>query len=279
MKIAFVDFWGGFDQQNNFFVFLIKQLFPETKVVDPIDANVLFCSVFGSEHLNYRNKKKIFYTGENVRPNFNFYDYGLSFDFESYGDKNIRLPLWYFYIDWFEVKSYNNPNYLIPVSYLNGKNEFSEKKKDLFCCTVFSAPHMDRFHTIRLLNLYKKVDGYGKCNERQVEEGERAKLDLISKYKFSICFENSIYPGYFTEKLLHAKIAGTIPIYKSDPTFNLDFNEKSCINVYGMSDQEILSKVVEIDNDSKLYESMNNEPLFLETPNIDWLKNIILEIL
>ena len=32
-------------------------------------------------------------------------------------------------------------------------------------------------------------------------------------YNFTIAFENSDYPGYITEKIIHAFIAGTIPLY------------------------------------------------------------------
>lgn len=279
MKISFIDFWGGFDPCNNFIYFLIKDIYNDVKVVDPNDADVLFCSAFGNQHFNFRNKKKIFYTGENVRPNLSLYDYSLSFDVDDHNGRNIRLPLWYFYIDWFNVKSYNNPNYLIPVSYLQGNNEFTDKPKDLFCCTVFSAPYPDRFNTINLINTYKKVDAFGKCNPMRLEEGERAKLDTVSNYKFSMCFENSIYPGYFTEKLLHAKISGTIPIYKAHPMLNIDFNEKCCINAYGLSNNEILDMIIDIDSNPNKYNDIFNEPLFNEPPSIDWLKKIILNIL
>jgi len=39
------------------------------------------------------------------------------------------------------------------------------------------------------------------------------KLETISDYQFSICFENMIWPGYMTEKIIDCFVAGTIPIY------------------------------------------------------------------
>ena len=36
--------------------------------------------------------------------------------------------------------------------------------------------------------------------------------------------ENQISDGYITEKLLHAKISGNIPIFYGDATVNKDFN-------------------------------------------------------
>ena len=40
---------------------------------------------------------------------------------------------------------------------------------------------------------------------------------IISNYKFSICFENTVYPGYLTEKIIDCFVAGVIPIYLGDP--------------------------------------------------------------
>lgn len=42
------------------------------------------------------------------------------------------------------------------------------------------------------------------------------KTDL-SNYKFCICFENTIFPGYLTEKIFDCFFAGVIPIYFGDP--------------------------------------------------------------
>ena len=75
--------------------------------------------------------------------------------------------------------------------------------------------------------------------DSKIKDGEKYKLDIISDYKFNICFENTIHPGYYTEKLLHAKIAGCIPIYYSDEKMNIDFNEKCALNLYDFENQAI----------------------------------------
>ena len=43
------------------------------------------------------------------------------------------------------------------------------------------------------------------------------KKQTISNYKFALCFENTIYPGYLTEKLIDCFVAGVIPVYLGDP--------------------------------------------------------------
>jgi hypothetical protein len=280
-NIAFVDFWDGFIQNNNFIYHLLKDIDDNIEVVSPNDADTIIFSCFGNSHMRYSNKKKIFFTGENKRPDYNVCDFSISFDFDSYNGRNIRIPLWYYYIDWFNKGSYNNPDYLIPLDYLNNsdKNIFSSKNKTKFCSAVFSNPVGTRMNMVNLLNSYKNVDCYGKPHSLKIQDGEQYKMDIISDYKFSICFENSITEGYYTEKLLHAKIAGNIPIYYSDKKMSEDFNPKSCLNLYNYNNMnELFEHIKDIDNDERLYKEIYNEPLFNKL-SIDNIKKEIVKII
>ena len=87
------------------------------------------------------------------------------------------------------------------------------------------------------LTKYFRVDQYGACAEKdpsyntsenwagpslmaKSDHGGRwnAQIDLASKYKFYISFENSIQRGYVTEKLLTTPLlAGVVPIYLGAP--------------------------------------------------------------
>lgn len=280
MKIAFLDFWTGFNSYNNFFIHILKQIKNNVVVVNPQQADIIIYSCFGNTHYRFNDTKKIFYTGENKRPNFNECDYSISFDFDDYGNKNVRIPLWYLYIDWFGVQTYDNPNWLIPVSYLNKNNEFTDTNKTKFCATVFSAYHKIRIDSVSKLNTYKNVDCYGKVFNNLLPDGERYKMDVIKNHKFSMCFENTLYPGYFTEKLLHAKIAGGIPLYFSDKSYVEDFNEKCCLNLINYENlDDFLDEIKKIDNDVNLYNKISKEPLFTNTPNLDKLKHNLFSIL
>ena len=274
MKICFSDFWAPFDLNNNFFIHILKQSFENIEVVNPEDADIMFFSVFGMENTLYKNCKKIFFTGENQRPNFKKCDYSLTFDFDDYEGKNFRLPLWYLYIDWFNVDTYGNPEWLIPESYLYGESEFTKKPKDKFCSIVFGKMVESRLNAIQKISEYKKVDIFGKANpEYHLPDGEKYKLDLISNYKFSLCYENSVTPGYHTEKLLHGKIAGNIPIYYGDTTISNDFNPKCFINSVDMSDDELVEKIKEIELNDDLYYDMINQPIFTTKINLDSIRN------
>jgi hypothetical protein len=47
------------------------------------------------------------------------------------------------------------------------------------------------------------------------------KRECLSGYKFNICFENFLYPGYVTEKIIDAILAKTIPVYWGAPDIRL----------------------------------------------------------
>jgi len=274
MKIAFTDFWQypkAFDPNNNFLTHLIKSSFFGAEVTTPDKADVIIYTIFGNEHKKY-DCKKIFFSGENKRPNYNECDYSITFDVDDYDGRNIRIPLWLYYIDWFGVETYDNPEYLLPLNYIYGENEFNTKVKTKFCSAVYSNPIGLRNEFVNKLNIYNKVDCFGKVSGFNfLPDGEKFKMDLISDYKFNVCFENSIYPGYYTEKLLHAKVAGCVPIYYSDSDMDMDFNPKCCINLNDFeSIDHLIEYIIEVDSDEELYKSILNEPLF--NNNIDFME-------
>ena len=280
LKIDFVDFWGGFSKDNNYFYHLLSQKYDIEISSDP---DLLFFSVdYGKkkERDKYKNHrcKKIFYTGESVDPNFdsqgdidikNFsaqYSIGkcdFSFSFSRSDDpRNFRLPLWALHIDWFNVDRYgDNPSFLIPFDSISD-NRFIREKKTKFCAAVFSNPTQERLRLFNRISGYKKVDGYGSIFGNH-SDGELSKYEILKDYKFSICTENKISDGYFTEKLFHAKVAGTIPIYRHDKKSEIDFNEKCFVNLNDFEDEkESVEFIKKLDTHKDLYYDIFNEPLF-----------------
>ena len=45
----------------------------------------------------------------------------------------------------------------------------------------------------------------------------RDKQRVLNRYSFSLCFENTSFPGYITEKIIDCFFAGTIPVYLGAP--------------------------------------------------------------
>lgn len=59
--------------------------------------------------------------------------------------------------------------------------------------------------------------GFGESARGYLPTGLTAKHDALSKCEFAVCLENNnSIPGYVTEKLFNALIAGCIPIYEGD---------------------------------------------------------------
>ena len=133
------------------------------KIVKPKKADILFFSCFGNENLEYTDVRKIFFLSEDFNlENFNF-DYSISHVPTSVeSSSNFRLPLWKMYLDWFGVNTYTNPEYLIPLEYIDKKNEFNKIPKNDFCSIVYSSEYFFRDKYIDLVSTYKGVDVFGK---------------------------------------------------------------------------------------------------------------------
>jgi len=110
-------------------------------------------------------------------------------------------------------------------------------QKEHFCNFLYShrVPYREEF--FRQLSKYKKVDAPGRSmnNMPVIDDlypGDKweSKRRFLSEYKFTIAFENYVYPGYQTEKLYDAMQADSIPIYCGDPLIGRIFNTQSFIN-------------------------------------------------
>ena len=65
------------------------------------------------------------------------------------------------------------------------------------------------------------VDSYGRCmhnkEEERVKSRDHTKLHLLSRYKFSLAFENSETKDYITEKFFGSLVSGSVPVYIGAP--------------------------------------------------------------
>jgi GR25 family glycosyltransferase involved in LPS biosynthesis len=125
-----------------------------------------------------------------------------------------------------------------------------------FCAFVVSNP-VSKFRNDAFLALdsYKRVNSGGDLYNNiggRIElkypgggAGDIPKYNFLSNHKFSLSFENSQAPGYITEKVLHAKMAGCVPLYWGDNDIDTDFVPGSIINVSQMTSPEQIVKVVQ----------------------------------
>lgn len=248
IKIKVVDWWNQDIEKNYFLNFLSKTY----KVTLSDNPDYLLCSLFGNQHLKY-DCVKIFFTGENLTPDFNLYDYALGFDYLEFEDRYLRYPLWLLN---------NETNSHI----LNKHKTFSPQlaKRD-FCSFVVS--NGGNAHPIReqFFDELSKVSFVASGGAFRNNIGRRVedKNEFVRQYKFNISFENSKTKGYCTEKLFQAFEAQTIPIYWGWGKEEF-VNPKSFVNLddFG-SIQEAIEFIQELQNDDEKYLQMLREPVFL----------------
>lgn len=95
-------------------------------------------------------------------------------------------------------------------------------------------------------------------NIKKVYRGTVAeKLPVLSQYKFTFCLENSVFPGYVTEKIFDAMFAGSVPVYLGAPDIT-DFIPKNCF-----IDMRNFKNLKELDS----FLMSLNEDLYLEYLN------------
>ena len=220
--------------------------------------------IFGDSNFGSENKKfsktdcvKIFYTGENQRPDNYDCHYAITFD-HNYSNWHFRLPLLVVYM--WALDAIHNTGH----GYYHILGEHNPILKTDFCSFVVSNPGCkERNDFYNELSKVKKVDSGGSLynNIGGKLDGELAKINFLAKRKFNICFESNSHPGYTTEKILHAFYARTIPIYWGSPTITSDFNVQSFINVHDFSNnEEVIDFVMRLDSDEDLYNRVISAP-------------------
>jgi hypothetical protein len=272
-KICVVNFWeGAFD--GDFFDFFFRMCFDGVIYTDnPHDADLVVSSVFG--HTYTDPNKTLAFIGENIRPSFVNYNYSLSFDYDTYGGRNFRLPLWYARLAWdgFEQKprrdNHHNHGYeqLIPIPFLTEGRKLDIKAKDKFCALIANNPEGLRINLYNSISEYKQVDGYGNMFGNPLR---KSKFAILPEYKFCLCPENSVYDGYVTEKLVDAYAGLTVPIYSGTMSVDCDFNEFAFLNYMNTKNMEVfVRKIMRTDQALELYQTIYEQPLLTETPKLD----------
>ncbi len=254
IKLKYTDFWDHFDPKNNF---ITNALSKKYHIEFSDTPDYLIFSIFGYEHLKFQNCIKILYSGENITPDFNLCDYAIGFDHITFGDRYMRLPLYVSY----DIERLAKPKAIDPEKVLNRK----------FCSFVVSngvSPERNRF--FKLLSEYKRVDSGGRFMNN-IGGPVPDKEAFIKDYKFNIAFENSIYDGYTTEKLLEPMLMDSLPIYWGNKLVGLDFNPQSFINTTDFPSLEaVVEYVVKLDTNDEDYLSKLSIPWLNKNNYLNW---------
>jgi hypothetical protein len=292
-QIAFENFWDGFNPEKNF----LSRLF-ELAGLDFVSVSsgnpdsIIFTSHFKPENspleklrldlkhflAHYFKRQKggavessheetpslrIFYTGENYRTPRSI-KFSLSHDLDDYGSRNIYYPYLFDHLLISKLKQYDDLfGEKIEYEPLFENRIFKNYPKK-FACIFFANDVPLRRRLVDEMSKYGKVDVFGKANANYI----RNRSELFGQYRYVLCPENDHFPGYVTEKILHAYAMGAVPIYWGGLTKHQGLNPDSMIRIKPDVSLELqIARIANLQSDA--YKKIYMQRLMLQEPN--WL--------
>ena len=311
MKIHISNNWCN---TKHFFLYKLLDKFYNGGVEltpDPINCDIFIHSVFGNDdfYKTTKAKYKIFNIWEGrfylqiAKERLKYSD--LSISHMPTENNNLRVPLWYSWIDWWNENSsdelnqicYQSHHYigknLLPDSFVpspeNIKNNIYSSES-VYCRPNFAAMLVGNMESdslkvrVQIFNditsNVEQVHGYGLAFNNRFEGN---KIDLLTNYRFNICYENDIQLGYTSEKLFDAKFSGCIPLYFGDADYSKkDFNQKCFRNRLDFDNNyDFIQDIKKLNSDKNYFIDVCNEPLFNENqyPSLDYIFEKFNEVL
>lgn len=227
----------------------------------------------------------LFHTAENVRHDAVTSDYSLSFDLAVESMRHFRFPYWMEMVDWSHEGLLGNQNLrfgqLLSITRLTQPlgNDFLRRARS---AAIFSSHLREpRATLVRALQSFMPLQGFGPHFDKSIiyhQQSSLKKYEILQNFAFNLCPENGLYPGYYTEKIPEAFAAGCLPLTWTDTNVCTDFNQNAFVNLEPMSWQnfELLNDII---NSPALLESYAEQPLLINEPSIEPMKDFMREIL
>lgn len=226
----------------------------------------------------------LFHTAENIRHDAVKADYSISFDLSVHSDRHFRLPYWMEMIDWSHEGLCGNQNprfgQLLSISRMMQPlgNDFLMRHRRV---AIFSSHLREpRATLVRAVESIIPLEGFGPHFDKNILHHHQSgfnKVDIMQNFAFNLCPENGLYPGYYTEKIPEAFVAGCLPLTWTDTNVCADFNPKAFINLEPMSwqDFEPLKNII---NSPTQLDAFAEQPLLLNVPSIEPMRDFLREI-
>lgn len=260
MEVVKINFWGlwpDYDVENNN---IVRALSKNFKVCISDTPDFVFFSYWLEGPCPFKDCIKIFYSQEAHKIPRGKYNYVIA----SHDAIDLTIS---------KYLNYQRTPIINESERLNLSDILANRK---FCNFIYSNDRVgnnvkNRIEFCKLLAQYKHVDCPGRVlNNMQNAITPRngnwfdGKLDFIKNYKFTIAFENTILPGYTTEKIYQPFMVNSVPIYLGDPNVLKNYNPNAFINVADYkSFEEVVERIKLLDNDDELYMQMLREPVYI----------------
>jgi len=152
---------------------------------------------------------------------------------------------------------------LRPSDVVNGRIGNVNERPNFVCAFVGNAEPV-RIRAIQALQTIGRVDVFGAAVGLPVPH----KYEIARDYRFMLCFENDLYPGYVTEKALEAYECGCIPLWRGLDAANV-LNAGAVINAANFQSLKDFANYVQaVDSSPKRKEAYSREPLFTTQPDL-----------
>lgn len=260
IKYNYIGFWNNFAISD----IITDYLFERYEFILSDNPEYLFCSCFTPiNQLNkYDRAIRVFFSGENVSPDFIFFDYWIGFDNILFEDRYFQFPEFMF--------SFINKSFL--CDFKTKIENKSKIKKSFFCDFIYSHERPDglRKEALDAFSSYKRVESAGALYNNQdnnqivsYQGNQITKYSLQEKCRFSLIIESTDANYFITEKIIHSFYDKTIPIFFGTREISSIFNNKAFINFNDFSSiDDLLQYVKKVDNDANLYESYFRTGIF-----------------
>ena len=272
------DFWPQFNPKG-FFLSEFIDTYSSTKAVHvesvfpgllkivfgKIQRRILGQRKIKSKHGN-GSPKRIWWTGENVRPPFQEgYDLFISFDQDDLSRENVYFPLFYSELLYPNQGTYQRLGGPVPdaVALTRPRSKIPASR---FACAFMNNPEPTRLRAVEYLSKHGQVEVFGKISNTPNTQ----KFPNAQGFKFVMCFENNLFPGYITEKLLDAYLCGAVPLYWGDLGKESHINRKAFINAKDFESLDDFAHYVGSLSEIE-YERIHSEPLLNSVPTPDKL--------
>lgn len=282
--VSYFNFWDGQTADQIWFTDFIRSrgfLKKHPKAGFAFFSTLGNVNLFKMDEFLYpfsKNRKRIFFTGENVHYDA-FADYrhnmldfkrvDLSLGFDKVDDERyLRFPIWLLEMFPADADFETIKRVCEGLSF-----QHLSEERNRFCalvsglCTLQGSESLKmRTSMVEHLNGVAKVDCAGKLlrnTEELQTKFNNDKAEFLKCYKFFICPENISVDGYVTEKVFHSIGSGCIPIYNG----SLNNPEPDVLNHDAIlfwekdgDNSQLIKKVEELWNNPKLYKDFFEQP-------------------
>lgn len=273
-RIRWVDFWPGFDETQ----IPARRItaHPQIEVVKTdSEADLTIASVFSNEKLS-SSKPVITISWECYQRWIRYRPLayrGASYMFLNNTPNSIpELSVEKIWPSSVAVNTYHTDS-RYPESRLRAQKLTVETLPTGFASYVYSNAcpddegamfRQDFFHE---LSKYKRVSSAGPALNNEgmlLPRSSAIESAYYQRHRFNIAMENTSAPGYVTEKIFHAYLNNSVPIYWGHPSILEQFNPESMI--YAHTVNQGVADVIRMDSDPHLLLKTLQTPPFETLP-------------